>query len=266
MDAVFNYTRDLEHLTSSGAKLLLKSERLFYQQYGPEAVRDDKSPAMLLGTAAHLLMLNGEDTFNKVCRINPFKSKRSKAFDEWVEDEGCNPDMVFTQDDWDKLHRMRDALREPGNRAYNPLADELLTGGVAEAEFRWTDQDTGCPCKARFDYFKVSGVLVDLKTARSAHPLEFGKAVVTYQYYLSSEFYRMGYEDTYLSLPDFYWVAIENDGSHVEVYKPQEAHEQRGYNEAKAAMKLFMEAKDRNFARGYNETDLGILEVPSWFR
>ena len=267
MDEVFEYTRDLDHLTSSGAKLILKSERLLYNRYGPDASDDKKTPAMLLGTAAHLLLLNGEDTFRKVCRLNPHPSKRSKVFNEWLEQEGCDPDMVFSPEDWDKLHRMRDALREPSNTAYNALADELLSGGAAERTFKWVDGETGCPCKARFDYVAPGADrLVDLKTTRSAHPSDFGKAVIGYQYYLSAEFYKLGYEDSYLSLPDFYWGAVESDGSHVEVYEPREIHQSKGLSESRDAMRLFMDAKERNFVGGYNEKQLGILEVPTWFR
>lgn len=267
MDTLHDYTRDLEHLTSSGAKLILRSERALYNAYGPDAVPRKSTPAMLRGMAAHMLILEGEEKFYKHCHLNPHATKRSKAYKEWVEAEGVDDDFVFNEEDWSNLHRMRDAVRDEGNPAYNALADDLLTSGVAEVTHKWMDAETACPCKSRWDYIRPEwGQLVDLKTTRSAHPRDFGKDVINFGYYLSAEFYRLAYCDKFKEMPEFYWVAVEHDGSHVEVYQPQEAHIERGLDKSREAMKRFMRAKERGFSAGYNLRALGDLEVPSWFQ
>lgn len=74
------------------------------------------------------------------------------------------------------------------------VAAALFKDGAAEVSALWDDPDTRVPCRARFDWLpeakaKRRTFIPDYKTATSAHPDKFAKAVAEYGYHLQQEHY-----------------------------------------------------------------------------
>jgi hypothetical protein len=71
----------------------------------------------------------------------------------------------------------------------NPITASLLVGGTPEVSYFWTDPETGLECKARADYRRKGGVLVDIKTTTDVSEAAFPYSVLNYQMHLSAAHY-----------------------------------------------------------------------------
>lgn len=96
--------------------------------------------------------------------------------------------------DYDAVLTVRDAIMA------NSFLNNLLTGGVADdtnltqPSAYWVDQQTGLLCRARPDKVRTDiGVMLDLKSARSAAPLGFSKACGEYGYHCQEGWYTEGW-------------------------------------------------------------------------
>lgn len=72
-----------------------------------------------------------------------------------------------------------------------------FTGGMPQVSVFWRDEETGVPCKVRFDYLKPMAV-VDLKTLANQHQLPIklacSNAIAAYRYNIQAAFYLRGLE------------------------------------------------------------------------
>lgn len=103
----------------------------------------------------------------------------------------------LTADQWKRLNSMRDAVMA------HPAARKLLSApGEAELSAYWkepvSDSPTGKPhkvlCRARPDYWRHDGILVDIKSAREegADNETFARALDTYRYHVQHAMYLSG--------------------------------------------------------------------------
>src|SRR5262249_30177801 len=78
---------------------------------------------------------------------------------------------------------------------HHPQLGRAFTGGMPEVSVFWTDDRTGVPCKARFDYLKPRAI-VDLKSYENVIGLPVRKAiarcVANYRYHIQAAFYLEG--------------------------------------------------------------------------
>lgn len=74
----------------------------------------------------------------------------------------------------------------------HPELRKAFSGGFPEVSVFWTDEETGVPCKARFDYLKPQAI-VDLKTFENmmGMPVEraIARAVAVNKYHIQAAFY-----------------------------------------------------------------------------
>lgn len=73
----------------------------------------------------------------------------------------------------------------------HPQLDKSFVDGAAEVSVFWVDEDTGVPCKTRFDYLKPLAI-VDLKSFALRDTLPdraIVRAVVFYKYHVQAAFY-----------------------------------------------------------------------------
>ncbi len=104
---------------------------------------------------------------------------------QWLENNGHR--TVLSQEQWDQLHAMRDAVMA------HPAASRLLNHpGHAEQSVYWTDAETGELCRCRPDFWRTDGVIVDLKTTEDASPDGFRKSIAGWRYHVQAPFYMDG--------------------------------------------------------------------------
>ena len=258
------YHSGTDRLTSSGAKELLRSPAHYYLRYGPRAKQVPPTAAMRFGTAAHMLILEGEQKFKSKVAANPGINRRTKAgkaeWHEWLSSKpGLSSDMVFSIEDYDSMFWMRDAVYS------HPKASELLRVGHPECYYEWLDPETGSPCKALADWM-CTNALVDLKTCADASPEGFAKAVYNFKYHLSACFYLMG--DAVCRdgvMRDFFWIAAEKHTNQVAVYTMDDVARDTGEALCRRAIGLYADCKQRNAWGGYPQEVL-TLNSPAWAR
>lgn len=163
---------------------------------------ESKMKAIDFGTDFHAYFLEPDD-FKKRYKVLP-KFNRRKAEEkqqeldliaEW-ESDGIT---AVTQDDLDKLESMRKSAMA------HPTVETLMSCGVAERSFFWTDDETQLDCKCRPDWLiadisdeqrppfianDVDHVVVDLKTIANIGRIQ--AQIEDLKYYIQDQFYTNG--------------------------------------------------------------------------
>jgi hypothetical protein len=182
------HAKSKDYLTSHRLGEFRRNPLLFRKKELGMVPEEDR-PAYLLGRAAHVLILEGEnslaDRYAVGGPVNPKTGEvygsRTKAFQEWAESQGK---PVLT----DEQHALIENLHQSVQA--HKHARELFSAGVPEGVVR--ANYASLPCQARLDWVNPSLGIVDLKTcddldwlqadARSygyAHQLAFYRAVAT---------------------------------------------------------------------------------------
>lgn len=248
------------------------------------AIERKPTPAQALGTAFHALVLE-PDVFaaeyalpfvtppGALCTVDDIKAALSEAgavfkasakkadletvvrmelpdavllTDARAAYDAENADrQIIDQSDWDRLHRMRDAVMA------HPAARKLLSApGEAELSAYWhepavdpltgeqlTNED-GTPAelllRCRPDFWRYDGIIVDLKSASpdAAGPDEFARHILNWRYHVQHAMYlrgaaealRAASRDTAMAATvarfaapkAFVFVAVENDACVVD--------------------------------------------------
>jgi exodeoxyribonuclease VIII len=167
----------------------------------------EQTPAMAFGSALHCAVLTPE-LYQKQYAVSPLCDRRTKIGKETLEaflkeSEGKS---VVTSDAAGQIERMKKAIFE------HPLASQILTNGEAEQSFFWTDPKTNLECKARPDYYRNDGIVVDLKTCADATFKEFQRAVYNFRYHVQGAFFMDGiFQATGKPCSDFVLIAVEKE-------------------------------------------------------
>ena len=183
------------------------------------------TPAMMLGTALHGLILEPE-TFEAQFVADKYagsQTKEAKAWREQMFADGIN--VVHTakdpgfwdRDDWRAIHAMRDAVYA------HPIASILLDHdqGIAERSVYWIDHETRKLCKCRPDFHnQAHNLIVDLKSTEDASYSGFGQSVAKWRYHVQDAFYRDGMHAIGETVAGFVFVAVEKNPPYgVAVYR-----------------------------------------------
>lgn len=137
-----------------------------------------------IGTAAHLAILEPNDFESKVHR-GPDDRRGNKWKDaaEFCATEGM---LILTSGDYDNVLACRDAVHA------DAWINSVITGGkpMIEASGFKIDEATGALVRVRPDFYREDlGIILDLKTTRSAHPDAFARSVVDYGYHAQEAIY-----------------------------------------------------------------------------
>lgn len=229
------------------------------------------SPAMLLGTAAHLATLEA-DRWDDEVRIFDGAARRGKA---WEAFQAANPGrLLLNQAEADKAQAMAAAVRDHGPAA------EYLSAGEPEVGVVWTDDTTGLSCKARVDWLHVlrdsAGrigrvILVDLKTAREIGLREFSAQAARLGYFGQLAHYRAGIAAALGIAPEMIevvLVAVENDAPHdVAVFAVDDGVPDGGLHygetERRRLLKRLVECRDADEWPGQHP-EVTPLCPPAW--
>jgi len=178
--AVYLANRE-RYLTSHQLMEFVRCPRLYYLKKTGAITTDPNkvSAEMILGSAAHKLILEGRQEFDRCYAVgeptNPKTGKEygreTQAFAKWEEEQrrekGATIEFITT-DQWYVVSSMADAV------AKHAEAQKLLTNGVAERVLR--SNFHGIPVQSRLDWFtEIDGVpvIVDLKTCSDLDSFEY---------------------------------------------------------------------------------------------
>ena len=213
------YFPDLEHnfyhqvpgVSSSNIRRFGQS-----QLHAMEEVNETTS-AMRFGTAAHSLIVEGEEAFiNDVVCINgsPY-TNANKDLKREYENRGLT---VINASEKDTLYGMREALIPEGKKYLSADKGEypdVFNSPFERAIFWW---EKGLMLKVKSDVLRHpitvphdqnSIILVDYKTTQDCSVRGFTSSIRKYQYDLQAAWYKRGFEAAGFKVADFVFVAQE---------------------------------------------------------
>jgi exodeoxyribonuclease VIII len=171
--------------------------------------KQESSPALKFGTAAHALIVEGQEAFDKEVRVltgSPY-TKAYKEEKAEYEEQGF---IVLKEDDMNLIQSMKDNMVYEGNAYLN------AKGKVAEASIYWYEEDVLCKCRPDMLCPPLKEpnsdnkiVIIDYKTTISCEPFAFNKSVKKYGYDMQAAWYRRGLIMAGYDVDDFVFIAQE---------------------------------------------------------
>ena len=154
--------------------------------------KQESTPNLKFGTAAHALIVEGQEAFDKKVRVltgSPY-TKAYKEEKAEYEEQGF---IVLKEDDVKLIQSMKDSMVYEGNAYLN------AKGKVAEASIYWYEEDVLCKCRPDMLCPPLKEpnsdnkiVIIDYKTTISCEPFAFNKSVKKYGYDMQAAWYRRG--------------------------------------------------------------------------
>ena len=221
--------------------------------------RQPPTDAMVLGSAFHALVLEPELFAREYVLTQA--SRRGAAGKEIIQQYADNGLTALKQEQWDTVHRMRDAVMS------HPIARLLLTGGSAELSLYQLHPLWGFPVKIRPDYLLPDFTIVDLKSCQTAALRPFRSHAYSMGYPMQAGMYPRVMEYAGLPVPKtgkFVFIACESVEPHcVAVYYADDELERDGLDQYEKACSLYHECITTNTWPAYPEEFLP-LNAPSW--
>lgn len=177
---------DAPSISSSGLRdIEMKSPRHYWvtSPYNPNRIAREESRQMLLGSAAHHLLL-GEDGFANryVARLDEAPDGRAwngnnKSCKEWLADQAAAGKIVLAPQEIAAIKGMAESLHE------HPVIRAGILNGQVEKSLFWKDGDIWL--KARPDAIPAdSNIIVDLKTISCADAITTRRRITDAGYHM----------------------------------------------------------------------------------
>lgn len=240
---------------STQLKMILKS--LGHYKYSLDHKRS-QTKAMNFGTCFHLAVLEPKRFKTEVVTMPEFKGAGMYAKkDAWLTEN--HGKLILTEEE------MTDCLMMLKSVSKHNVASSLLVGGVPELSYFWTDPDTQIECKARPDYLRHGGTLVDIKTTEDASLEEFSRSVLKYGYHISAAHYLNGVGQVIgKEFKKFIIIAVEKSAPYgVQVFEIDFGTLEKGEELCKRALLKLSIAKEDNYYPNYAE-DITPLNIPTY--
>jgi hypothetical protein len=171
--------------------------------------KQESSPNLKFGTAAHALIVEGQEAFDKEVRVltgSPYTKAYKEERAEY-EEQGF---IVLKEDDVNLIQSMKENMVYEGNAYLN------AKGKVAEASIYWYEDDVLCKCRPDMLCPPLKEpnsdnkiVIIDYKTTISCEPFSFNKSVKKYGYDMQAAWYRRGLLMAGYDVEDFVFIAQE---------------------------------------------------------
>lgn len=253
------YHADTSRIGKSGLDLIHKAPAYYWAKYlDPNREREEPTKALRIGSAFHMLLLEGEKFPHRYAIMPEFSGTGMKARkEEWLEHNAGKE--FITVDEYDGIQRMRDSVMK------HPLVPSLLANGEAERKIIWTEPNTGAKCKIKPDWIdRNNDLLVDVKTTADASPTGFGKSCWNYRYHVQAPFYLDGAEHAGLNASHFVFIAVETTAPYLcAVYYADAEMLEAGRREYLADLRVYLECLRTNTWPGY-PTDMKPISLPEW--
>jgi len=195
---------------------------------------------------------------------------------QWQIKETPKSKLIISKTEHEQVEKMAEALAK-NTLAYNILKAEGYVEASILFEAEFENEETGemesVKMRCRPDLMRNDGLLVDLKTCRSAKPSLFWHDSHNLHYDLSVAISMLGYEKLYGKPADNYvFVGIESGEPHIvecyESMKPMDEltgllYADFGRMHLNHIMGRFLACRAKNKWPGYQE-EIGNMEVPQW--
>ena len=188
-------------LSQSTIKTILQKSALHAwldSPLNPDRVINKPTAAMMDGTAAHSLILEGVDLLT----IIDADSYRTKSAQEARDEAIFNGRIPKLADKAAPFYAMCATARE---QIQNGLEIDLEAGGRAEATLTW--DSNGLACKGRLDWLSA-GLILDLKITELSQS-SFSRSIGQSGYDVQSEFYKEGVEKVFGADSRFIFCVVD---------------------------------------------------------
>lgn len=269
VNAVVNYCqpdpdyRKAKGQSQSHLKTILKSPAHYLSAAKYKMI---PSPAMIMGTAVHCAVLEGQETFDSQFIRKPDNIKyTTKAGKEWKE---ANSEKTILPNDgkepqWDCVMGMSQALRELD--WFSGKSDDYRK--FNEVSIYW--QEMGIDCKARLDRVIVNDdevLVLDLKTTDSIAPTKFQSKCVDLGYDFQAAWYSHAAELIYKKPARFVFVAVERNSPHsIDMFEVSSQMLAEARNKNKKALELLKECFENDYFPK-KQPQMRLLEYPRWYK
>lgn len=237
--------------------------RLFSQSPAHARVPVEETPAMILGAAAHVGILEPNRFSDLYYAFPPEADFRKKEWKELKATKEERSVKILKHEDMVRIEGMRDAVRA------HPEATRLLSSGEPELSCYWYDPiHTSVLCKARFDWInKSERVIVELKTTTDARPHKFVRIAYDLGYHFQSFQYSYGCTHaTMIEHKDFFFIVVEKEPPHgVMVYKADEDFINEGGKAYNQAIDIYVKCLKEDRWPCY-PTEPVPLGLPGWLK
>ncbi len=230
-----------------------------------EPLEDRDSPALRIGSAYHIGVLQPDLFASEVIRMPDFgpmqSSTNRRIRDEWIATEARGKTWLKAAE-WEQVNAMRDVLLT------SRLGRKLLSpGGEAEVSALWTCPETGLRCKSRADWLHADhGIFVDLKSALSAAPDDFMRAVAAHRYHVQDAMYSRAFEENDVPIQEFVFLVQEKTPPYAYAcYRLTVNAKLRGEELYMRELRQLRECIDNDHFPSYSPTDdVMPLDLPGW--
>lgn len=222
---------------------------------------EESKAAFDLGTAAHALLLQGEDKA-EILDYPDWRSGKAKAERDEARRLGKIP---FLKHQWDEVLAMVAAARKQIAESVDLQGVNLLTDGNAEQTLVWKEI-SGIWCRVRPDWWSNDReIMVDYKTTgKSADPDDFIKNVISMGYDIQDQFYSRGANRLTGKLPKFVFVAQETEAPYLCSFICLDPEfKQMGFEKMERGMDIWERCMKSNKWPGYPKRACHI-SPPSW--
>jgi hypothetical protein len=222
------------------------------------------TPAMEMGTAAHCLVLDGEEAFNGAYIKKPDGlSLATKQGKEWKASVGRKKVLNSggKDDPWNSVQGMAESLRRL--QWYSGTDSEYIKRNEVSIYWDWM----GVRCKARLDSVLVDeGIVLDLKTTDTVDSELFTKKVVGLGYDFQAAFYAKAAEVAYGKPFRFLFAAVERKAPYtVDLFEVDEEMMAEGLKKCDSAIRIYADCVEKGEWPN-REPLIHQLSYPSWYK
>lgn len=249
----------VESLSSGGVRRIVRSPAHFLAE---RTKAKAPSAAMQFGSAVHFGVLEPERFAAEVVEAPKFDRRTTAGKAAAAEWEAANAGKLsFDPETFAAVRESIAAVQA------HPSASRLLSEGRPEVSAFWRDGRTGAPLKARFDYLRADGGVVDVKTTRDASAPEFARSAATFGYHVQAAHYWLAHEAAIGSSPAFFaFVCVETEAPFgVACYVLDEADIRAGMRTVNRAIELYAQCLRTGKWPSYPATVERLL-LPKWAR
>lgn len=258
-------------ISASWLKMLDKSPyHLWHHYISKDRQQQQPTPAMLLGSLTHTLVLETEKLESEYVIVPEGIDKRSKDGKMFFAEIEASGKVPVKQADFDHCLSMAKAMNA------NPGFIELRRHEHEnERTFFWDDDETGLHCKMRPDTLVhpcssyPNGVVTDVKTTADASPQGFARQFFALGYHIQAAHNAIGFMKAFGTdePPMFIFECVEKDAPHVtQCYRVPVDVMEYGMRVVAELMDTAAGCFEHDAWPGYTQEVFAELSVPAWIR